>query len=106
MLRAKRPPCKRGAVVQNEERQAAVAASGGAGRPTEAQLKALQLETQYVELFLMKYICPTGDCNGTMTPVSDADGGTLRCNVCSYQRSEEQFLQEVETLMRSQQATE
>ena len=81
------------------------AATAGAARPTPQQLKALRLETQYIELFLMKYICPVGgECNGTMAPAGDGDGSSLRCNICGYQRTEAQFLSEVETLMRSEQA--
>lgn len=92
--------------MQNEERQAAVTAAPDsvAGRATSEQLKALRLETQYCELFLMKYICPAGDCGGTMVPGGDGDGATLRCNVCGGARSEAQFLAEVEALMRSEQA--
>lgn len=106
--------------MQNEERQAALeaspsnaptvlaatgaAATAGAARATPQQLQALRLETQYIELFLMKYICPAGDCNGTMAPAASTDRMTLYCNMCGFRRTEAEFLGEVEELMHTEYA--
>eukprot|EP00892_Ulva_mutabilis_P006140 jgi/Ulvmu1/3899/UM018_0121.1 len=88
----------------NEERQAAVEAMNAPGDPSAMpqQLAELRLETQYVELFLMKYICPDSACSGTMAPAAAADGSTLHCNICGFRRTDAQFLAEVEALMHAE----
>ena len=51
----------------------------------------------YISVFLLKYMCPHIDCEGTMVPVFEDSDQTLRCNVCSAARTEAQFLAELES---------
>lgn len=47
----------------------------------------------YIGMFLLKYVCPTDDCFGTMVP----DGMNMyKCNMCGFQRTEEHFMAAVE----------
>lgn len=46
----------------------------------------------YISVFLLKYLCVDGACEGTMIPVQDCVEKTLVCNVCSKTRNEAQFL--------------
>lgn len=53
------------------------------------------LDPTYLQLFLLKYVCPLPYCFGTMAPVGP--GMSMHeCAVCGHTRSEEQFLQELE----------
>jgi len=53
------------------------------------------LDPTYLQLYLLKYVCPIPSCFGTMAPVGP--GVSLHeCAVCGHTRSEEQFLQELE----------
>lgn len=66
----------------------------------------LALETQYIELYLMKYICTEPDCFGTFVPQhsgqqgteGDSRAGGMACNVCGHTRTEEDFTRDVEKL--------
>lgn len=50
----------------------------------------------YVSIFLIKYLCPDPDCEGTMVPVLDDPEKSLVCNVCSAKRTEVQFMSSLE----------
>ena len=65
------------------------------------------LESTYLQLFLLKYMCPVPGCFGTLAPLMTTgagaaaeggapDEGVHECNVCGGRRSEAQFLQELE----------
>ena len=49
----------------------------------------------YIHVFLFKYVCPRDGCGGTMAPVS-GQSDVLQCNVCERQRTEAEFLAELE----------
>ena len=48
----------------------------------------------YVGMFVLKYVCPTEACYGTMIPVYRTDSYT--CNMCGFQRTEREFMAAVE----------
>jgi hypothetical protein len=51
----------------------------------------------YLHLFLLKYACARKGCTGgTLAPVAPGAGGVLRCNACGGERTEAQFLAELE----------
>ena len=65
------------------------------------------LESTYLQLFLLKYMCPVPGCFGTLAPLMMAgagaaaeggapDEGVHECNVCGGRRSEAQFMQVLE----------
>ncbi len=60
------------------------------------------LESNYLHLFLLKYMCPRPGCHGTAAPPAPGSG-LLECNVCGGCRSEQQFLKELERTRREEQ---
>jgi len=49
---------------------------------------------EYIDLFLMKYVCPRPECFGTMAPLRGSDA--TQCSMCGHARSEAEFLAEVQ----------
>ena len=51
-------------------------------------------DPSYVAVFLLKYVCPSPGCGGTLAPASVAgsSNGTHVGNVCGAQRTHAQFL--------------
>jgi hypothetical protein len=64
------------------------ASSSGGGGGREA------LDPTYLQLFMLKYVCPREACFGTMAAVQGAPA--CECNVCGHRRSEAEFLAELE----------
>ena len=62
--------------------------------PTTAPPEEPPLEPTYLHLFLLKYVCPQPGCFGTLAPGVGTD--VFSCNICGQQRSEAQFLAELE----------
>ncbi|KAG2429022.1 hypothetical protein HXX76_011264 [Chlamydomonas incerta] len=60
------------------------------------------LESNYLHLFLLKYMCPRRGCHGTAAPPAPGSG-LLECNVCGGSRSEQEFLRELERTRREEQ---
>lgn len=53
----------------------------------------------YIQVFLLKFVCPRDDCFGTMAPT--AMGSSLHeCNMCGFKRSEEAFMADLESAMQ------
>lgn len=49
----------------------------------------------YIQVFLLKYVCPQADCFGTLVPTQP--GSTVQeCNMCGCRRTEAQFLADLE----------
>ena len=49
----------------------------------------------YIQVFLLKYVCPQADCFGTLVPTHP--GSTVQeCNMCGCRRTEAQFLANLE----------
>jgi hypothetical protein len=75
------------------------------GHRSKAAKEQLALQAQYIELFLMKYICTAPDCFGTLVPHSVEEQlggckeGSMTCNVCGYTRTEAEFMRDVEKLL-------
>lgn len=53
-----------------------------------------EIDMTYIHLFLLKYLCPSDGCEGTLVPNSHA--GVQVCNKCGTKRTEEDFLRELE----------
>lgn len=104
-----------------EDAEAAAGAGGGGGHCVHAHADGEQqgqrgadgaaVATQdsqhpgadpaYINLFLLKYVCPREGCYGTLAPLpgqtAGQPGGPLfECNMCSGTRSEADFLAELE----------
>ena len=66
--------------------------------PTEATINAKDnaqsVDESYIHVFLLKYVCPTPDCGGTLAPLPGTD--KLQCNMCSRIRSEQEFMEEMQ----------
>lgn len=54
------------------------------------------LDPSYLHLFLMKYTCKVEGCFGTYVPEVGSPQKAVQCNICGHQRTEADFLQEVE----------
>ena len=53
------------------------------------------LDPTYLQLYLLKFVCPVPMCFGTMAPA--APGSDMyECAVCGHQRSDAQFLGDLE----------
>lgn len=93
------------------EGQADGGASSGSGARAAAQGDEGPLDPGYLEVFLLKFMCPKDDCAGTLAPLAltapaGAPGAVppplpppeaqlYECNYCGSRRSEAQFLQEI-----------
>ena len=85
------------ACAAGEQQQQGAAEPGAAGQQAAQQ----QADPAYITLFLLKYVCPRGGCYGTLAPLpgqpAGRPGGPLfECNMCGGQRSEAEFLAELE----------
>jgi len=52
----------------------------------------------YLQLFLLKYVCSEPDCFGTLVPLAP-DATTHACNLCGAQRTDAEFMAELESSM-------
>ncbi|KAK9833822.1 hypothetical protein WJX74_006946 [Apatococcus lobatus] len=69
--------------------------------PSSSNLKECMTETStdgidssYVQMFLLRYLCPLDACGGTLAPIAGTD--TQECNRCSHRRTNAEFLAELE----------
>jgi hypothetical protein len=78
--------------------QQAAASGGGGGGGGGGGDDRGPLEPTYLQLFLLKYMCPREGCFGTMAavPGGAGAGGACECNVCGGVRTEAEFLAELE----------
>ena len=87
------------------EAAAAAAAAGGGEQAAPAEGQA---DAAYINLFLLKYVCPREGCHGTLAPLAPAlaphtagaaaaaADSLFECNMCGGRRSEAEFLAELE----------
>lgn len=68
----------------------AASGSGGGGGGDDRG----PLDPTYLQLFMLKYMCPGESCFGTMAAVAGSDA--CECNVCGRRRTEAEFLAELE----------
>ena len=54
------------------------------------------IDGAYVQMFLMRYLCPQEDCGGTLAPIYGTD--LQECNRCSHRRSNADFLASLDSL--------
>ncbi len=81
---------------QMEVEAGAGAASGEAGSMgEEAEQEGDRADAGYIQVFLLKYVCPRTDCFGTMVPIQ-AGSSVHLCNMCGCHRTEVQFLADLE----------
>lgn len=76
---------------------AAGSSSEGALAKPDAELagdSATGITEGYINMFLMKFVCPKAECFGTMAPAGPASE-TLQCSMCNHYRTEAQFLAEM-----------
>lgn len=71
------------------------AAAGGSGGAAGGHGGTGPLDPTYLQLFMLKYMCPVESCFGTMAAVLGT--GVCECNVCGHRRSEAEFLADLET---------
>lgn len=64
-----------------------------------------KIDSSYIDVFLIKYVCPDEGCEGTMAPlhpqVQDANQ-VLECSVCSRKRTEQEFLKYLDECFSSE----
>ena len=56
-------------------------------------------DSGYIQVFLLKYVCPQPDCFGTMAPAA-AGSSQHECSMCRHRRSEAEFLADLEAAMQ------
>lgn len=84
-----------GAQQQGQQGAAGPAAAGQEGQQQQ------HADPAYINLFLLKYVCPREGCYGTLAPLpgqpaGQPDGPLFECNMCGGRRSEAEFLAELE----------
>lgn len=52
------------------------------------------IDDAYIQVFMLKYVCPQEDCSGTLAPGEGS--GTYTCNMCGGSRTEAEFLRELQ----------
>lgn len=50
---------------------------------------------EYIQLFIMKYVCPREECHGTLAPVLGTEQSV--CNLCGCVRTDAEFLAEMQS---------
>ena len=85
-----------------EDEAAAAAGDGGAcahaAQPQQQQGQGAAeqaVDAGYINIFLLKYVCPRAGCYGTLAPAAPG-ADVLECNMCGGRRSEAEFLAELE----------
>jgi SET and MYND domain-containing protein len=75
---------------------AAAAAAGeeAGGEGAEGGSSSEAMDSTYLSLFLLKYVCPSEGCFGTMAALSGCD--SCQCNVCGRLRTDAEFLASLE----------
>lgn len=69
-------------------------ADGGNGHPDAPGGMAGGCTDEYIQLFIMKYVCPREECHGTLAPILGTDRS--QCNICGGVRTEAEFLAEMQ----------
>jgi len=70
-------------------------AGPGAGQGEGPSPEEDRADAGYINVFLLKYVCPQADCFGTMVPNGPASS-LHKCNMCGFRRTEAQFLADLE----------
>lgn len=60
----------------------------------DAEQEAEHADAGYIQMFLLKYVCPQADCFGTMVPQEGSD--VYECNMCGFSRTNAEFLTELD----------
>ncbi|KAI7843000.1 hypothetical protein COHA_003333 [Chlorella ohadii] len=92
------------AAAAGEEAAAAGGDGGACGHAAHEQQQQQQgqaaaaeqaVDAGYINIFLLKYVCPRAGCYGTLAPAAPG-ADVLECNMCGGRRSEAEFLAELE----------
>lgn len=59
-----------------------------------------EADAAYIHVFLLKYVCPSEGCEGTMAPLP-AQPEVTECSMCGRHRTEAEFMAELERDMQS-----
>ncbi|GFH29424.1 SET domain-containing protein [Haematococcus lacustris] len=65
--------------------------------PAGSEAEGGPLEATYLQLYLLKFVCPRPHCLGTMAP-TDVGSSLMTCAVCGCQRSEQAFLADLDAV--------
>ncbi|GMH44009.1 hypothetical protein BSKO_11943 [Bryopsis sp. KO-2023] len=79
--------------IEGEEKDA-VEIDGGDDAGEEEMEENDEMDSTYLNLFFLKYICPQGGCEGTLVP--QLGTSISCCNKCDFSRTEEDFLLSLE----------
>ena len=81
-------------------------AVGGTGSTSQEGLPAQSTQGQhphidasYIDIYLLKFMCPNDDCHGTLVPQLGTDKSV--CDMCWQARSEAEFMAELQSLAES-----
>ncbi len=86
----------------DEEDEMEEAASSGPDSTRQASMAEASgsadsaIDASYVQMFVMRYLCPQEDCGGTLAPITGSD--TQECNRCSHKRTDAEFMELIESL--------
>ena len=69
---------------------------GPAGEPPREPAPG-EADAAYINIFLLKYVCPAPDCFGTMAPAAPGSD-VCECAMCGAQRTEAEFLAELDAM--------
>ncbi|KAL6760832.1 hypothetical protein V8C86DRAFT_2546141 [Haematococcus lacustris] len=65
--------------------------------PAGSEAEGGPLEATYLQLYLLKFVCPRPHCLGTMAP-TNVGSSVMTCAVCGCQRSEQAFLEDLDAV--------
>ena len=80
---------------------------GGGGADDEANNTSADgaaVDPSYIDVFVMKFVCPHEGCQGTMAPKIPGvpqSAQVLECSVCGRFRTEEEFMKDIEGFLES-----
>ena len=57
---------------------------------TPVSAAADEVDIGYVQMFMMRFLCPQEDCGGTLAPILGTD--VQECNRCSHKRTNAEFM--------------
>lgn len=55
------------------------------------------IDPGYIQMFIMRHVCPNEDCGGTMAPAA-VGSNTCVCNLCGQQRTDAEFMAELNSM--------
>ena len=53
------------------------------------------VDAGYIQMFILKYVCPEDECGGTLVPLLGTEAS--KCNMCGRVRTETELMAELES---------